>query len=69
MAYRAANIATGKIPNREGLYLSRKDGGSAIILAELRVSEHKFWEHLMTGLGLPFRFEGESCDAGPDSRR
>jgi len=69
MGYKLEKISTGKIPEHKNAYLCREEGAHHIVLAELRVSEREFWEHLMLGLGLPFRFDGESCDGEPDSRR
>jgi hypothetical protein len=69
MGYRTEKISTGKIPDHKNFYLYREEGVHVIVLAELRVSEREFWEHLMNGLGLPFRFDGEPCDGKPDSRR
>jgi hypothetical protein len=58
MGYKLEKISTGKIPEHKNAYLCREEGAHHIVLAELRVSEREFWEHLMLGLGLPFRFEG-----------
>ena len=64
MGYKLEKISTGKIPEHKNAYLCREEGAHHIVLAELRVSEREFWEHLMTGLGLPFRIEGEEKEAG-----
>jgi len=63
MGYKLEKISTGKIPEHKNAYLCRDEGTRVIVLAELRVSEREFWEHLMLGLGLPFRFDGEEKDA------
>ena len=63
MGYKLEKISTGLIPEHKNAYLCREDGTKSIVLAELRVSEREFWEHLMLGLGLPFRFDGEEKDA------
>ena len=62
MGYKVEKISTGMIPEHKNPYLCREEGTRTIVLAELRVSEREFWEHLMIGLGLPFRIEGENND-------
>jgi len=63
MGYKLEKISTGMLPEHKNSYLYREEGTRIIVLAELRVSEREFWEHLMIGLGLPFRFDGEEKDA------
>ena len=64
MGYKVANLSTTKLPEHKNDYLCRDDGAKHLGLAELRVSEREFWEHLMLGLGLPFRIEEEEKEAG-----
>jgi len=63
MGYKVGTLTTTKLPEHKNEYFCREEGSKHIVLAELRVSEREFWEHLMTGLGLPFRIEGENKDA------